>query len=240
MPSVVEACGAAIKKSPPSAQPKYLQHRDTGVSKKTFQAWSMYTHTHGAGTRAIRYEIPALHGMFTGDGRDAPVKLFKIPAPIHLRGFHQQNDGRRPKRRGKKNSNILTFFPQKISTAPGMRPVSLKLILNRSEVKSMSAGHLRSARLSGYMVLLRLSLSDRLATFSENEMKFFPKKILGAFGTESGRGGSVRGQWTLTLDDKSLMSRSNSWRRWSRGRKGVTSVTGTRPVSCSPNGHISI
>ena len=36
------------------------------------------------------------------------------------------------------------------------------------------------------------------------------------------------------------MSRSNSWRRWSRGRKGVTSVTGTRPVSCSPNGHISI
>ena len=52
----------------------------------------------------------------------------------------------------------------------------------------MSAGHLRSARLSGYMVLLRLSLSDRLATFSENEMKFFPKKILGAFGTESGRG----------------------------------------------------
>ena len=48
MPSVVEACGAAIKKSPPSAQPKYLQHRDTGVSKKTFQAWSMYTHTHMA------------------------------------------------------------------------------------------------------------------------------------------------------------------------------------------------
>ena len=38
----------------------------------------------------------------------------------------------------------------------------------------MSAGHLRSARLSGYMVLLRLSLSDRLATFSENEIKFFP------------------------------------------------------------------
>ena len=107
MPSVVEACGAAIKKSPPSAQPKYLQHRDTGVSKKTFQAWSMYTHTHGAGTRAIRYEIPALHGMFTGDGRDAPVKLFKIPAPLHLRGFHQQNDGRRPKRRGEKKIQIF-------------------------------------------------------------------------------------------------------------------------------------
>jgi hypothetical protein len=61
--SVVEACRAAIKVSP-SVQPKYLQHRDTGVSEKNVPGL-VNTHMALEHAQIVHSEFQLLHGMLT-------------------------------------------------------------------------------------------------------------------------------------------------------------------------------
>jgi hypothetical protein len=117
--------------------------------------------------------------------------------------------------------SLETLSAPRIFPNGARNAVSFKLILIRSEVKPMSAGHLRSAQplgLSGYMVLWRLpSLSDRLATFEIFQRKRPPRSVRDK--NRLGRLQPTEHNGTLTLDDKSLMSRSNSWRRSATGRR---------------------
>jgi hypothetical protein len=106
----------------------------------------------------------------------------------------------------------------------------------------MSAGHLRSAQDRPIWLYGSLEALEPIGPVGHFGTKF-PEKTASSERSgqkPAGAASTQPGQWTLTLDDKSLMSRSNSWRRSSRGRKGVTSVTGTRPVSCSQTPHFNL